>query len=212
LFDRVSAFALCSASVQGPEVVLGGWNINCRVQIITMASNAFGLNSDGAMIRLAEETTNQNAAFSNINPTPLGRLQQRQHILHPRVFSTECTPLSTSNGSPQCPPSSFAAFRVADRQIALPMLSHFQTSQDLKLMRVAALVRVFPAIAAFPPARAVRNEEQGVMHLDPCGMVAWTILCTSARVRSLRLAQGTFTPTQLACRTASNKCSIQGNR
>ncbi len=127
----------------------------------------FDLNPDGTMIRLTERTTNQNAAFSNINPTPLGRLKQRQHILHPRVFSIDCTPLSTSNGSPQSLPSPFAAFRVADRQLRCPMLSHFQTSQDLKLMRVAALVRVFPAIAAFPPARAVRNEEQGVMHLDP---------------------------------------------
>jgi hypothetical protein len=125
--------------------------------------------------------------FPTSNLTPLGRLQQRQHILHPRVFSIDYTPLSTSNASPQCLPSPFAAFRVADRQLRCPMLSHFQTSQDLKLMRVAALVRVFPAIAAFPPARAVRNERQGVMHLDPCGMVAWTMLCTSARVRSLAL-------------------------
>jgi hypothetical protein len=117
LFDRVSAFTPCSASGQGPEVTLGGWYTNCRVQTIIMASNAFDLNSDGAMIRLAERTTNQNAAFSNMNPTPLGRLQQRQHILHPRVFSIEFTPLSMSNGSPQCPPSPFAAFRVADRQL-----------------------------------------------------------------------------------------------
>jgi hypothetical protein len=57
--------------------------------------------------------------------------------------------------------------------------NHSQKSQDRNLMRVAALVRVSAAIAAFPPAhaRAVRNERARAS--------LQAFACTSARVRSL---------------------------
>ena len=108
-------------------------------------------------------------------------LTVRQHGTNTSARSNNNTPapptVATYAGTP--PPTTATPAPFAGHgHTAASLLNRFRRSQDQSLMRAAALVRVSPAIAAFPPAKAVRNERPGA----PC--CPGSMRCTSARLRS----------------------------